>query len=126
MTLKKCTNCGIFFGGAGDICSKCATPTIVETVITDDTKSDIFTEIKDYLYSNQHVSPVELMNSLNEMGIDITIREIMSYINEGRLTLVTEENMPTCSNCGEKIMYGTMCADCNDQLEVYRIKINSN
>lgn len=123
MALKKCANCGVFFGGDGDTCSKCKSPGGVKAVITGDTEHDKFTNARALVYEQPHITPDELVKALKEMGIRITIAEIMTYVREGRFSLVTEGGGSYCLSCGKRIMIGSMCKECSDKLEVFRTPV---
>lgn len=120
MALKKCTQCGVFFGGEGDTCSKCNTPNGIKVIVTGDIEHDKFMNARAVVYEMPHISPDELVKRLNEMDVDITIKEVLAYVKAGRLSLVTEDGGTYCLSCGKRIMIGTMCADCTAKLEIFR------
>lgn len=122
MSLKKCTNCGVFFGAKDteELCSACLSPISKKAVITGDAEHDKFANARAIVYDIPHISPDNLVKEMVDRGINITIREVMKYVNEGRLALVSEDGGSYCSSCGKKITIGTMCSNCSDKLEVFR------
>lgn len=122
MALKKCENCGVFFGAEGNetLCKNCSGPKKKKAVITGDVEHDKFANARAVVYDQPNVTPEELVNELKARGIDITIREIMKYVTDGRLTLVTVEGGNYCLNCGKKIGIGTMCKECTEKLDRFR------
>lgn len=122
MALKKCEKCGKFFGQEGDgtLCYECRNPQGKKAILTGDIEHDKFTNARAAVYDSPHLTPKELVEELKNRGIDITLKEILNYVSEGRLTLVTIEGGTYCSSCGRKIMIGTMCSDCSDKLEKFR------
>lgn len=122
MALKKCEQCGVFFGAEGNetMCKTCTEPQRKKAVITGDAEHDKFANARAVVYDQPNITPEELVNELNERGIKITIREVMRYVTEGRLTLVTVEGGSYCTSCGRKIGIGTMCKDCSDKLDRFR------
>lgn len=122
MALKKCENCGKFFGQEGDesLCHACSHPSGKKTVLTGDIEHDKFTNARAAVYEMPHLSPKELVDELANRGVDITVREILNYVTEGRLTLVTIDGGTYCSSCGNQISIGTMCSNCSDKLDKFR------
>lgn len=122
MALKKCENCGKFFGADDNetLCHDCREPEKRKVVLTGDIEHDKFTNARAIVYEQPHITPKELTEVLNEMGIKITLKEIMRYVTEGRLQLITIDGGTYCSNCGRQISIGTMCSDCSDKLDKFR------
>jgi len=122
MALKKCENCGVFFGAVGNetLCNNCANPVSKKAVITGDIEHDKFANARSIVYDQPNITPEELVNELRARGIDITIREVMKYVTDGRLTLITVDGGNYCSSCGRNISIGTMCKDCTEKLERFR------
>lgn len=122
MALIKCENCGVFFGADGieKLCNKCALPKFKKAVMTGDTEHDKFANARAVVYDQPQVTPKELVVELEARGIEITIREVMKYVTDGRLTLVTVEGGTYCAACGRSITIGTMCKDCTKKLDKFR------
>jgi len=122
MALKKCENCGVFFGAEGNevLCKNCTQPKSKKAVITGDTEHDKFANARAVVYDQPNVTPEELVNELKSRGLDITIREVMKYVTDGRLTLITVDGGSYCSSCGTKISLGTMCKECSKKLDRFR------
>jgi ribosomal protein L32 len=122
MALKKCDNCGKFFGGdTGEaLCEDCRSSGKTKMKITGDLEHDKFTNARALVYDNPHISPVELAEELTRSGIPTETKEILKFVSEGRLTLVTIDGGTYCNSCGRKIMIGTMCKDCSDKLDRFR------
>lgn len=122
LALKKCENCGVFFGAEGNetLCENCRAPHGKKALITGDVEHDKFTNARAIVYDQPQITPKELVEELNNRGIAITISEVMRYVTEGRLTLVTVDGGTYCTGCGRKIQIGTMCSDCSDKLDRFR------
>ncbi len=122
MALKKCENCGVFFGAKNEeiLCSNCTSPKGKRVVITGDVEHDKFTNARAIVYDQPQISPEQLVKEMIELGIKITIKEIMRYVTAGRLALVSEGGGTYCSSCGKAIQIGSMCSDCTDKLEKFR------
>lgn len=122
MSLKKCENCGVFFGAKNNetLCDKCRNPVSKKALITGDVEHDKFTNARSIVYDQPQITPKELVDELNNRGIKITIKEVMKYVTEGRLTLVTVDGGTYCNSCGRKISIGTMCKDCTAKLDKFR------
>lgn len=122
MTLKKCENCGVFFGAENGetLCNKCTSPGRSKAIITGDIEHDKFANARAAVYDQPNITPEGLVEELKFRGIEITVREIMKYVVDGRLTLVTVDGGNYCISCGAKIGIGTMCADCSDKLDKFR------
>lgn len=122
MALKKCENCGVFFGAENDekLCKNCSEPKKKKALITGDVEHDKFANARAVVYDEPNITPEELVNELKARGIEITLREIMKYVTDGRLTLVTVDGGNYCSSCGRKISIGTMCKDCTEKLDKFR------
>jgi len=122
MALKKCEKCGVFFGAEGNetLCTNCAEPKKKKAVLTGDVEHDKFANARAVVYDQPHITPKELVEELKARGIDITVREVMKYVTDGRLTLVTVEGGSYCTSCGRKIQIGTMCKDCTEKLDRFR------
>jgi len=122
MALKKCENCGVFFGAEGNevLCKNCTQPKSKKALITGDIEHDKFANARAVVYDQPNVTPEELVNELKARGIDITIREIMKFVTDGRLSLITIEGGSYCASCGRKIAIGTMCKDCSKKLDKFR------
>ena len=116
--LKKCEQCGRFFGddNGGDVCNACKLSTR-KFKSSGDLERDKFTVTKELVYDNPDISPQGIIDIMADMGIDITLREIMKYVDEGRLTLNTEKVGNHCRNCGTKIGFGKFCDRCRLKME---------
>ena len=122
MALVRCDKCGKFFGQEDDekLCHTCREPDRKKAIITGDIEHDKFTNARAIVYDSPHITPKELTEELNRRGIKITLQEIMRFVTEGRLTLVTIDGGTYCSGCGKKITIGTMWSDCSDKLDRFR------
>jgi predicted amidophosphoribosyltransferase len=122
MALVKCEKCGKFFGQEADetLCHTCREPNKKKAVLTGDIEHDKFTNARAIVYESPYITPKELTEELNERGVKITLQEVMKYVTDGRLTLVTVDGGTYCSGCGRKITMGTLCSDCSDKLDRFR------
>ncbi len=116
--LKKCEKCGRFFGDedSNSVCTACRLSTR-SFKSTGDPERDKFTATRELVYDNPDISPQGIIEIMEEMGFTITIREIMKYVNEGRLSLNTEKNGNHCLSCGTKIGFGKYCDRCRMKIE---------
>lgn len=126
MALVKCETCGVFFGAdSGEThCKKCTSPTTKKIIITGDVEHDKFVNARAMVYDQPHISPDALVSALREVNIDISVKEIMGYVREGRLALVSEDGGSYCASCGKPIMIGTMCKICTEKLEKFRNNVS--
>lgn len=117
--LRKCEQCGRFFGDEGDskICSACRLSTR-NFKSTGDPERDKFQATRDAVYDNPDISPQGIIDLLAEMGIEITVRQIMKYVDEGRLSLNTDKVGNHCLGCGKKIGFGKYCDRCRLKQEM--------
>lgn len=115
--LKKCEKCGRFFGDDGNtICNACRLSTR-HFKSTGDLERDKFVATRDLVYENPDISPQGIIDILEESGIEITLREILKYVDEGRLTLSTMKEGNHCQRCGTRINFGKYCDRCRIKIE---------
>jgi len=116
--LKKCENCGRFFGDENEtLCSSCRN-TNLKFKSTGDPERDKFVAARDVVYENPDISPQGIVDLLEENGIEITTREILKYVDEGRLSLNTIKEGNHCERCGTKISIGKYCDRCRVKMEL--------
>lgn len=111
--LKKCDNCGRFFGdeNGSNVCNACKLST-KKFKSTGDVERDKFVTTRDLVYDNPDISPQGIIDIMAEMGLEITLREIMKYVDEGRLSLNTVKDGDHCISCGTKVAFGKYCDRC--------------
>lgn len=116
--LVKCEKCGRFFGTEGKetVCNACKLSTR-DFKSSGDPERDKFLAARNVVYDNPDISPQGIIDILEEMGIEITVKEIMKYVDEGRLTLNTEKIGNHCLRCGTKIGFGKYCDRCRVKME---------
>ncbi|MCA0384092.1 MAG: hypothetical protein LCH34_00695 [Firmicutes bacterium] len=115
--LKKCEKCGRFFGDEGQtVCSACRMSS-KGFKSTGDPERDKFVMTRDIVYENPDISPQGIIDIMSDMGVEITIREIMKYVDEGRLSLNTVKDGNHCQRCGTRISFGKYCDRCRFKLE---------
>ncbi len=129
--LIKCEECGKFFGGANSsdsICTSCKEGQKTGLKHIKDPKEQRFVTARNLVYENPDISPEALVNIMRNMGIDITIKEIMSYVRQGRLTLKNAEVHNLCEDCGKKILSGRKCPTCTNKFveEMSKAKTDFN
>ncbi len=118
--LVKCEECGKFFGANDDsnkVCSSCSEGEVTGLKHIKDPKEQRFVVARNVVYENPDISPEALVNSMKDMGIDMTIKEIMSYVRQGRLTLKNANVNNLCEDCGKKILSGRKCPSCTKKFE---------
>lgn len=117
--LVKCESCGKFFGAERPdqkLCSACSvTGTRLARHIAD-SGDPKFVIARDIVYDNPEISPENLRVLMIEKGIDITVREIMGYVREGRLSIKNPPAGNYCEECGRTIVGGRLCPTCSSKL----------
>ncbi|BEP28356.1 hypothetical protein [Helicovermis profundi] len=116
--LIKCEQCGVFFGGEeGDhLCENCKVIHTKKSGANID-KKEKFVIAKDLVYDNPGINPEGLRKLMEEIGVKITVKEIMSYVDDGRLSLSNMNLDGLCEMCGRKILSGRFCPSCKKQKE---------
>lgn len=122
MALVVCENCGKFFGQEKDekLCKECGQPERKKAVLTGDIEHDKFTNARAIVYEVPHISPKELTEEMVARGIPITLQEILKFVTDGRLQLVTVDGGNYCNGCGRAINLGTLCSNCSEKLDRFR------
>ncbi len=118
--LLKCEECGKFFGSDDDsraICSSCKEGAVTGLKHIKDPKEQRFVVARNIVYEQPDISPEDLIKQMKEMGIEITVKEIMSYVRQGRLTLKNADVDSMCEDCGKKILSGRKCPTCTKAFE---------
>ncbi|MDO4772410.1 MAG: hypothetical protein Q4A72_02450 [Bacillota bacterium] len=117
--LVKCETCGKFFGASSDetICSSCKEGEFTGLKHIKDPKEQRFVVARNMVYENPDISPENLVRAMRDMGIDISIKDVMSYVRQGRLTLKNAEIKNLCEDCGKKILSGRKCPTCTKKFE---------
>ncbi len=118
--LKKCENCGVFFGATDDnqiICESCKVSEVTgkgKGVSLEDLK---YEAAKDIVRQNADISPERLIKEMDEAGFKLNLREIMNYVKQGKMTLKGVADGVFCEECGKKILSGRLCPTCTKKLE---------
>ena len=119
--LKKCEQCGKFFGANDNstLCTSCklSTPSIKST---GDPERDKYLMCKEIVYDNEDISPQGIIDIMEEAGITITLKEILRYVDEGRLSLNLEKTGNHCARCGTRVISGKYCDRCRVKMESER------
>ncbi len=118
--LVRCDECGKFFGADNNdikICSSCREGEKTGLKHIKDPKEQRFVVARNMVYENPDISPERLVVQMKEMDIEITIKEIMSYVRQGRLTLKNADVNNLCEDCGKKILSGRKCPACTKKFE---------
>ncbi len=118
--LVKCDECGKFFGADNDeikTCSSCKEGEKTGLKHIKDPKEQRFVVARNMVYENPDISPEQLVIQMKNMEIEITIKEIMSYVRQGRLTLKNADVNNLCEDCGKKILSGRKCPSCTKKFE---------
>ncbi|MBE0451554.1 MAG: hypothetical protein IBX70_12015 [Clostridia bacterium] len=125
--LKKCEKCGRFFGDeiGGNVCTACRLSTR-NFKSSGDPERDKYTAARELVYDNPDISPQGIIDIMLEMGIDISLRDIMKYVDEGRLTLNTAKVGNHCYSCGTKIAVGKYCERCRTKQDLQKRAEKSN
>lgn len=105
MTVVNCKICGHIFNDTLDrkVCIECSR--------ADDKK---FLAVREFLYVYPNSKIFEVIEAVAEDGIEVSEREILTYIRMGRL-IITDENpfiIITCEACGATIRTGRLCEKC--------------
>lgn len=100
MNVINCLNCGKIFnynGFGSKLCPVCRK-----------LDEEDFKKVKEYLYENPGASMTEVANAL-----EIPVSKIKRYLREGRLEIVSEQNLfLQCERCGIAINTGRFCDQC--------------
>ncbi len=117
--LKKCENCGKFFGTEEDVnlCSACSEGISTGLAHISNPKEQRFLVARNIVYDKPNISPEELVLEMKSKGIKITRKEIMEYVRQGRLRLNSEQTEGACEDCGKKILSGRKCPACTKKFE---------
>lgn len=118
--LVKCSICGKFFGAddaSQTVCSSCNRGPLQKYDAIDDIEQRKFKAARDTVYEIPEISPGDLVDKLAEMDIEITAKEIMGYVKDGRLTLVNNPGSKYCEDCGRVILSGRLCPKCTSSFE---------
>jgi len=124
--LKKCSQCGVFFGAESDDevkCKKCRL-SLQKFKSSGDEAYDKYLLTRELVYENPDISPDGIIEIMKDLGKPITRREIMGYVKEGKLTIASITDGRHCRECGVKIDSGKICKRCENKQEV--AKINKN
>ncbi len=118
--LKQCEKCGKFFGAKVEedvLCSECAVPEALEHIIGMNLEEKKYELARSIVYDQPDISPEELIKQMRDQKIEITVKEIMSYVREGKMILKGAENGIFCEDCGKKILSGRRCPKCTKAIE---------
>lgn len=117
--LVKCLECGKFFGSDAEntICSSCKEGELTGLKHIKDPKEQRFIVARNLVYENPDISPENLVKIMTDRGIDISIKDVMTYVRQGRLTLKSIEAQNICEDCGKKILSGRKCPSCTKKFE---------
>lgn len=118
--LKKCIECGVFFGPESDEdvkCKKCRL-SLKKFKSSGDESYDKYLLTREIVYENPDISPEGIIEIMRDMDKPITRREIMGYVNEGKLALMSITEGNHCRECGVKIGTGKFCKRCENKKEV--------
>lgn len=118
--LKQCETCKKFFGADSDEVKHCAACLQGESTglgHISDPREQRFFVARNIVYENPDISPEKLVKQMKEQNIEITIKEIMEYVKEGRLTLKNADVNMLCEDCGKRILSGRKCPACTKRFE---------
>ncbi len=118
--LIRCEECGKFFGSeteSNNICSSCKQGEVTGLKHIKDPEEQRFVVARNLVYENPDISPDVLVKAMQDMGIEVTIKDIMRYVREGRLTLKNAEIENICEDCGKRILSGRKCPTCTKAFE---------
>ncbi len=117
--LKKCEKCGKFFGAYDDavLCSACAEGESTGLSHISNPKEQRFLIARNIVYDKPNISPEELILEMKNKGIQITRKEILEYVRQGRLRLNSVQVSGVCEDCGKKILSGRKCPACTKKFE---------
>jgi len=121
--LKKCIECGVFFGAESDEdekCKKCLL-SLHKFKSSGDEAYDKYLLTREIVYENPDISPEGIIEIMKDMGKPITRKEIMGYVNEGKLAIASITEGKHCGECGVKIEKGRICKRCENKKEVEKI-----
>ncbi len=118
--LTKCESCGRFFGAeiTGQThCSTCK-PTAIDSLHSNvDQEEQKFIMARGIVYEMPDITPKDLVDEMDDRGVEITRKEIMEYVRNGRLTLKNNPDGTFCEDCGRTILSGRLCPRCTANFE---------
>ncbi len=118
--LRQCQKCGKFFGAENDenlLCSECSVPDALEDVRGLNLEEKKYEMARNIVYDNPDISPEEVIKKMREAGVDISVKEILNYVREGKMILRGAEDGVFCEDCGKKILSGRRCPKCTKKME---------
>ncbi|MCK8058646.1 MULTISPECIES: hypothetical protein [unclassified Fusibacter] len=120
--LVKCEKCGKFFGAddsSQTLCSACSTDVSKAQKIfkTGDIEEQKFLLARDVVYDHPDIAPDALIEQVSEAGLELSIKDVLTYVRDGRLTMKSVEGGVFCEDCGKKIFGGRLCSSCKSKLE---------
>ncbi len=118
--LKRCEGCGKYFGTDSDdqeFCASCLESEVTGLKHIKDPAEQRFIIARNLVYENPNISPENLVNQMREKNIDMTIKEVMGYVRQGRLTLKNADPNNFCEDCGKRILSGRKCPSCTKKFE---------
>lgn len=125
--LKKCIECGVFFGAESDDevkCKKCKL-SLHKFRSSGDEAYDKYLLTRELVYENPDISPDGIVDLMRDLGKEITRQEIMAYVREGKLELASVTTGRHCQECGVKIERGKICKRCENKKEVEKLNQQS-
>ncbi len=126
--LKKCIDCGVFFGTESDEdvkCKKCKL-SLSRFKSSGDEAYDKYLLTREIVYENPDISPEGIIDIMRDMDKPITRLEIMTYVREGKLALASVTEGAHCRECGVKITKGNICTRCENKKEVEKMNQNAS
>lgn len=118
--LVKCETCGKFFGTDNSDQKQCSACSVTGERLARhvaESGDPKFVMAREIVYDQPEISPEDLKKAMAEIGVDISVREIMGYVKEGRLSMVNNPGAVLCEECGRPIMSGRLCPKCSSNLE---------
>ncbi len=118
--LKQCEKCGVFFGADNDsqvVCESCQVSKTSSRIRNGSVEDIKYQEAKEIVRENPDISPEKLIKKMDEIGYKLTLREIMDYVKQGKMTLKGVADNVFCEECGKKILSGRLCPTCTKKFE---------
>ncbi len=118
--LRKCDQCGRFFGAENDSQTTCNACRPIEETHSGGTESLEARKLRmarSIVSENPNIMPEQLIKEMAERDVEISLKEIMRYVEKDYMILKINSNQYFCEDCGKKILSGRLCPTCTKRFE---------
>ncbi len=118
--LKKCEECGRFFGAESESQTLCQACRPIENTVSgsnENLEARKLRMARNIVSENPNIMPEQLIKEMAERDIEISLKEIMRYVEKDYMILKINSNQYFCEDCGKKILSGRLCPTCTKRFE---------